>query len=133
MLKASDGDLTSQSDSLPSSVSVHVSVEEGGCAAWHYALCRESALSAQCLQTIHQTALRGRQLCDALARLAVTHIDTRERGQATASLVAVSACSQRSISLRAHVCISVSLIGSGRTGCLFPSFVLELHLIMHKK
>lgn len=57
MLKASDGDLTSQSDSLPSSVSVHVSVKEGGCAAWHYAFCPESALSSQCLQTIHQTAV----------------------------------------------------------------------------
>lgn len=35
--------------------------------------------------------------------------------------------------LRVHVCISVSLIRSGQTGCLFPAFVLELHMIMLKK
>lgn len=82
----------------------------GGCAVWHYVFYRESALYAQWLQTIHQTAVLSKEdSCVTHSPDWPSHTFTKGSGQAMASLWAVSACSQRSINAFACACLCISV------------------------
>ncbi len=80
-------------------------------------------------------ALKGRQLCDALTRLAITHIHKREQTSYGFSYGRFCMLSEINkcicMCMFVHQCLWEDL--HGQTGCVFPAFVLKLHKIMHMK
>lgn len=130
MLRASDGDLTSQSDSLPSSVSVHVrvSVQEGD------APCGIMYSTVSLLSQLSDFRRSTRLLCSQRKTVVWR---THQTGHHTHSQKGADnlwlllwpfrhALRDQYMHLHAHVCASVSLRGSAWSNRLcFPRFCFE--------